>query len=287
MDIRGREARMTVIAMTREIGSGGTEVAAGVAAALGLKIVNSEIVVSTAAGSLGMTPSTVQRYLDGTASLFERWQIDKRKLSRFTSEQIFALAQEGNVLIRGWGAGALFRDIPHVISVRVCAPLALRERAMMGRLEMNDVDDVRDEIARFDAAHDSAMRASFDIDRADALLYHLVLNAGRVPVDACVKMICQLASDPRFQDDAVTHAAIADKLLESKARAFLTERVGVEMASITVAASNAKLIFSGVTSTGNLPARLEKLAREVEGVAAIEDRIQSVPPVSVRFGRDV
>jgi cytidylate kinase len=41
---------MTVIAMTREIGSGGTEVAAGVAAALGLKIVNSEIVVSTAAG---------------------------------------------------------------------------------------------------------------------------------------------------------------------------------------------------------------------------------------------
>jgi hypothetical protein len=36
---------MTVIAMTREIGSHGSEVAAGVGAALGLEIINSEIVV--------------------------------------------------------------------------------------------------------------------------------------------------------------------------------------------------------------------------------------------------
>jgi hypothetical protein len=56
------------------------------------------------------------------------------------------------------------------------------------------------------------------------------------------------------------------------------------MASITVAASNAKLIFRGVTSNGNLRARVEKLAREVEGVAEIDNQIASVPSVSVRFG---
>jgi hypothetical protein len=85
-----------------------------------MDIVNSEIAVSNVAGSLGVEQSTVQRYLEGSASIFERWQIDKRKLSRFTSEQIFRLAQRGNVLIRGWGANALFRDIPQVISVRIC-----------------------------------------------------------------------------------------------------------------------------------------------------------------------
>jgi cytidylate kinase len=259
-------------------------VAAGVAAALGLKIVNSEIVVSTAAESLGLAASTVQRYLDGNASLFERWQIDKRKLSRFTSEQIFALALEGNVLIKGWGAGALFRDIPHVISVRICASVALREQAMMERLGMSDINDVRDEIGRFDAAHDSAMRASFDIDRGDALLYHLVLNTGRVPIGACVKIICDLASNPWFRDDASTHSAIADKLLESRARVFLADRIGVEMASITIAAANGKLILGGVTNNGNLPARLEKLASQIEGVAAVDNRIEGVPRVSVHFG---
>jgi hypothetical protein len=79
---------VTVIAMTREIGSHGSEVAAGVGAELGLEIINSEIVLPDVAGSLGVEQSVVQRYLDGKASLFERWQVDTRKLSRYTLDQI-------------------------------------------------------------------------------------------------------------------------------------------------------------------------------------------------------
>ena len=122
---------MTVIAMTREIGSHGSEVAAGVAAALGLEVINSEIVVPHVAGSLGVEQSAVQRYLEGKASLFDRWQIDTRKLSQHTLDQILNLALKDNVLIRGWGAAALFQGIPGVICVRVCAPMALRVRVMV------------------------------------------------------------------------------------------------------------------------------------------------------------
>jgi hypothetical protein len=93
---------MPVIAMTREIGSGGNDVAAALANELGLSIIDSEIIANSLAGRLGVEESTVQRYLAGSASLFERWQIDKRKLSRYTSEEIVQLAQQGNVLIRGW-----------------------------------------------------------------------------------------------------------------------------------------------------------------------------------------
>ena len=123
-------AHMIVIAMTREIGSHGSDVAAGLVNELGLTIINSEIVASNVAGRLGVEEGTVKRYLEGSASIFERWQIDTRKLSRYTSEEILALAQQGNVLIRGWGAAALFRDIPQVISVRICTPMALRVRLM-------------------------------------------------------------------------------------------------------------------------------------------------------------
>jgi hypothetical protein len=73
---------MTVIAMTREIGSHGTQVAAGVAGELNLKIVNSEIVASHVATNLGVTEEVVQRYLEGSASILERWQIDKNRASR-------------------------------------------------------------------------------------------------------------------------------------------------------------------------------------------------------------
>jgi cytidylate kinase len=92
---------MTVIAMTREIGSHGTDVAAAIARELGLKVVNSEIVAANVAGGLGIQESALQRYLQGSASLLERWLIDKRKLSRLTAEEVFGLAQQGDVLIRG------------------------------------------------------------------------------------------------------------------------------------------------------------------------------------------
>ena len=67
---------MTVIAMTREIGSLGTDVAAGVAEELNLKIVHSEIVTNHIAERLGVRESAVQRYVDGSASLSERWLIE-------------------------------------------------------------------------------------------------------------------------------------------------------------------------------------------------------------------
>jgi hypothetical protein len=74
------QTTMTVIAMTREIGCLGTEVAAGVAKRLGLEIVRSEVAANNVARRLGVAESAVTRYLDGSASLLERWRIDRRKL---------------------------------------------------------------------------------------------------------------------------------------------------------------------------------------------------------------
>jgi cytidylate kinase len=150
---------------------------------LGLKIINSEIVVPHIAGSLGLEHSSVQRYVDGKATLFDRWQIDTRKLSQYTLDHILNLALKDNVLIRGWGAAALFQGIHGVICVRVCAPMALRVRVMMDRLGVKDTDSIQQEIERFDAGRSRAMRAAFNFDWNDALLYHVVLNSARVTVD--------------------------------------------------------------------------------------------------------
>jgi cytidylate kinase len=276
---RVQEPTMIVIAMTREIGSHGSDVAAGLINELGLTVINSEIVASNVAGRLGVEEGTVKRYLDGSASIFERWQIDTRKLSRYTAEEILTLAQQGSVLIRGWGAAALFRDIPQVISVRVCTPMALRVRLMMERLGVKDADALRQEIEHFDAAHAKTMRASFNVERDDALLYHMVLNTARMPIEACVKAICQLAQDPRFQDDATIGLALADKLLATRVSAALSDEIGIgdAPAGVTVSASNGRVTLMAASSSGSLRAKAEKVASRVPGVRAIDNRIISVP----------
>ena len=156
--------------------------------------------------------------------------------------------------------------------------MAERVRVMMERLAMKDAEATWQEIERFDAANSRAMRASFNFDWNDALLYHVVLNSARVPVDACVRAVCELAKEQRFQDDTATKLALADKLLETRVRAALVEHIGSgEMAAITLSAANGKIILEGTTSNGALPARAAKLAREIEGVNDIDNRIVSVP----------
>ena len=271
---------MTVVAMTREMGSLGSEVATAVARELGLTFIHSEIVANQVAGRLGVEESSVRRYVDGSASFMERWLINRRKLSRYTCEEILRLAQRGNVLIRGWGAATVLRDVPQVISVRVCAPMDFRVRTMMKRMGTLDAGAVREEIERFDAAHRRAMHGSFDVEQEDAQFYHLVLNTERLPVDACVRMVCDLAQHPRFADQKKTRWALADKLLEAAVHSALGDQIGPNMApaGLRVVAVDGKITLAGTSTSGVLRSRAERVAAKVAGVRAIDNRIVSVPP---------
>jgi cytidylate kinase len=270
---------MTVVAMTREIGCGGTEIAARVAKQLGLDIVRSEVAANNVARRLGVSESAVTRYLDGTASLLERWQIDRRKLFHYAKEEILSQAQRGDVLIKGWGAATLLRDVPQVISVRVCAPMDFRVRVMMERLGRKDAKTVRAEIERFDAARTRTLRAYFDVEQEDAQLYHIVLNTERLSIEACVTAVCDLAESPRFRDTFKSRSALANKLLEAKISSALVEHISVAMAplGVTVSVANGKVTLAGTTCSGSLRARAEKIAHASAGMVPIDNRIVSVP----------
>ncbi|MGH8671726.1 MAG: AAA family ATPase, partial [Burkholderiales bacterium] len=125
---------MPVIAMNQEMGSLGNIVARGLANDLQLRIVRHEI-IDYVAEKMHARRSTIQRFLDGKAGLFERWGTDESSLALYKAEEVLSLAQEGNVLIRGWGATFLLRPVSHVVCVRVGAPFEQRVKWMMGRLD--------------------------------------------------------------------------------------------------------------------------------------------------------
>jgi hypothetical protein len=106
-----------------------------------------------------MSESEVHRFLEGEASLLERWKIDRKRLSRYTAQEILELAVKGNVLVRGWGATYLLRSVPHVICVRICAPMPFREQVLMQRIGIKDKAVARSAIAGNDVAHDQTMQS--------------------------------------------------------------------------------------------------------------------------------
>lgn len=269
---------MTVIAMTREMGTLGKDVALGLSETLDLRIVHHELVEHDLAERLGVQESVVHHYLEGGASLLERWKIDKQKLSRYTAQEILEFVQQGNIIIRGWGATALLRNVPNVLRIRICAPMAFRERVMMERLGLKEPRVVRREIERSDAAHSQLMQGSFGLNWEDPLLYHAVLNTSIVPVDACINTVRLLSDHPAFEETEETRSALKDKLLEWTIRTALAEKfaAGGRALSIDVTAKRGEVILAGTVTHPQIAAAMVQITRDVAEVIDVENRIVAV-----------
>jgi cytidylate kinase len=276
---------MTVIAMTREIGSHGLDVAAGLAAVLGLEVIQSDSVANRIAGRLGVDERAVLRYVNGSASLLQRWQIDRRRLFHYAAEEILRLAQQGNVLIKGWGVATLLRDLPGVISVRVCAPLDFRVRVLMDRLGTKDAKAVRQQIERYDAARIRTMRAYFNVEEEDPRLYHIVLNTERLSIEACVGTVCKLAESARAQDNPEIQSILADKLVEAEINSALAEHIGYSAAplGVSVSVAHGTVTLAGMTSSGGVRMSAERIVHDIAGMCRVDNRIVSVPTRGVAF----
>jgi cytidylate kinase len=274
-----REDAMAVIAMTREMATLGKDVAAGLAERLGLDIVHHELVEHDIAERAGMRESEVHRFLEGEASLLERWKIDTKRLSHYTAEEILELAAKGDVLIRGWGATYLLRSVPHVICVRICAPMPFREQVLMQRLGIENHAVARSAIASNDAAHSRTIQKLFGIDWMDASLYAIVLNTARVSVQDCVEHIVRLAASATFQETTQARSALTDELILSRVRSALDRHFGSGLAAlggIEATVSSGHVTLMGATSDERVIVEAVRLAHGVPGVVGVESKIAHI-----------
>jgi cytidylate kinase len=266
---------MPVVAMTREMGSGGREVARGVAERLGLKVILHEMVEHDLAEHMHVQDSAVHHLFEGSATLRERLQVGRKRLARYAIEEILELARQGNVLIRGWGACVILRDVTHVARVRVCAPLEARVRAISQRSGVDNPVTARQEIERNDAAHKRTLKAAYGVDREDALLYDLVLNTGRTSLNTCVSLVCNLVQAPEFQETEASRAVLEDRTLEAHLRVKLRERftVGMGVSDVDVSVDQGTVVMTGTAIHKQLVEDASKIATETPGAKAVVNRM--------------
>ena len=109
---------MPLIAMTREMGSLGKDVASIVAERMGKPVVYHEL-IDHLANKMRLRKSHVIRFLEGKANIWERLTTDKTSMAIYTADELLALAASNRVsVIRGWGAAHLLRPVSHVRGLR-------------------------------------------------------------------------------------------------------------------------------------------------------------------------
>ena len=277
---------MPLIAMTREMGSLGKDVAAAIADRMNRRVVYHEI-IDPLADRMRLRKSHVVRYLDGRSGLWERLTTDQLSLSIFTADETFKFLRDGDTgVIRGWGSAHLLRDVPHVIRVRVCAPFQTKVERMMERLNSDNREGVEHEIAVSEEAHTAIAKRHFGLNWRDSEHYDLVLNTDRLSVDECVAEIeCALAQR-RFQETADSMRIVGNLSLQWSVRAALRCDERTADVNVTVQCVDGHTELTGVVGTDAEAAAAAEVAARVGGVKTVRCNLKSTRGAASRFMRE-
>ncbi|UVH58395.1 cytidylate kinase family protein [Variovorax paradoxus] len=264
---------MPVIALTQEMGSLAKDVSLKLAETLGLAVMRHEV-IEHVADRMQVSTSLIGRLRGGKAGLVERLTTDSRSVALYTAEELFALADRGNVVLRGWGATCLLRPVPHVVCVRITRSLKKRVEWLMGDLETDDAEFAEAEIRRSDQAHAARMHAQFGVTWGDPVLYDLVLNTDRLSVESCVEQIRLMVSRPEFAETPASRALLANMALEARVRAALKEHEATRDINVTITANQGEVMLRGIVLNSDERAQTEAVAAEVSGVSGVHNQLR-------------
>jgi cytidylate kinase len=220
---------MTIITISRQYGSGGEEIAARLCEILGYQVFDKRMIFQ-AAQEVGLSEQEVVDYseenhkirgfldrLFGPPQPVARMRVWKEDPAgartveelQLTEEALVALVQKavrsahraGNLVIAGRGGQAILKDAPDAIHIRIEAPVEQRIQIVKQQLKQTksdfhaDIDirrEAQDLIEQKDEASRDYLMKFYHVAWNDPLLYHLVINTGKMSIEQAVQAIASV-----------------------------------------------------------------------------------------------
>ncbi len=208
---------MAVVTVSRQFGSGGTEVARRVCELLEYRYLD-KLLMGQVAAEVGLSgkevvefseehlkvrnflerlllpgPHTVARYsvrAPGAAGseTVNVVQLDDARSASLVRGAIHTAYQQGNVVIVGRGGQAALQDMPGVLHVRIEAPMGARILRIQAR-EKIVAEEARELALRQDQMSAQFLKTLFAIRWDDSILYHLIINTGKWGIETSAQII--------------------------------------------------------------------------------------------------
>ena len=201
---------MPIVTISRQFGAGGSSVAGLVASELGAEVVDKKL-IEEVARRLSIRPSDVEAEDERPRTLLERlvrsfsvlepgfgmgWTppypdplYDSRKdIIHLTENVIREVAEGGNGVIVGRGAGFVLRDRPGVYRVFLRAPDDARVKTLMAREGFSDAE-ARRKMHETDSNRAAYIKQLYGHDWCDVDEYDMILNTGRISYETAAQMI--------------------------------------------------------------------------------------------------
>ncbi len=179
---------MSVITISRQLGSQGLTVAQLTAERLGFRLVWRELINQAALRS--GEPEMALAVIDELGMLEIKPSPEASQAYQIAVRQVlFEYAKLGNVVILGRAGQVILKDWPGALHIRIYAPAAYRVEIIAGIHEISKAAAMA-QIEASDRYRKNYLKRFYQVRWDDPELYDLLINTSRISPDCAVELIC-------------------------------------------------------------------------------------------------
>ncbi len=204
---------MTVITISREMGSEGEAVARQVADEMGYRFV-AKNTFEKVLNQYGLV--RLDEMYQSATSLWARLDIANLELVSMLNKVILGIAKLDNAVMLGRGGYAALSGYADVLNVRIQAPFATRVKCVMEREGLDTVDKAEKRVTESDKARDMFIQGYYGADFNAARQFNLVLDSSVIPMETAVAWIIEanrLLANHSFEGAKTTQEIVVDPVL--------------------------------------------------------------------------
>jgi cytidylate kinase len=266
---------MSVITISRGSFSGGKCLAECLAKELGFRCVDRDVIVERAA-ACGVSQEELIAALEKPPTFLERFQHRKYLYLALIQAAITEEVRTGKVVYHGNAGHLLLRDGPHVLRVRIIAPLEFRLKMARDRLRLT-AEEALAHIQRMDQQRRKWTHYLYGVDSGDPSLYDVVLNLEHMAISDACGIVAAMARQSCFEFTPELQESMDDLALASRVRADLAVNSSTSHLEVRVVSRRGALQITGKLSSTSEMKEVRRVAAAVAGVTSVDlDQIE--PP---------
>lgn len=183
---------MAVITISRELGSGGTDISKKAAKILSYALIDKYLIESVL-NQYGLIE--FHEVYETATSVWSRYDTNSLQLIKMLNKTILAFASRDNSVILGRGGYVILRYYSNVLNVRIQAPFDDRVRRVMEIEQIKDVWTAEERVKENDRIRNGFIQNYYSVKWDSANWFNLVIDTSRISADMALNWIVDAARE--------------------------------------------------------------------------------------------
>ena len=236
---------MAVLTISRDLGSGGREVAMMLSGSLGYRFVDREAILARLKAAGHKWEKWTEGLDEHTPRVWEKYDWSYRGFVALLRSEILSEAAANSVIIMGRGGNYLLKGVPFALRVRITALIEQRVERVSSR-EGIDEDSARWLIERTDRERAGFLMSVYGRDGKDMADYDFVFDSTAIPVNRIAARITELLSEKDRLTDEESVSALKMRALAEDIKARLYTTLPFFMSTLEVEFDGEAICVRGV-----------------------------------------